>query len=358
MTIYFIILLISVMCLAKISGINENTKLKIIFIILWAISSLRGSGIGNDTITYRNLFMIANRADYIELFKGRYEILYLYLNKFIAFFTDDFTVFLMLVNLFIYCVYYKFIKNNSENKIYSVLLFILMGFFAQTMNVIRLQLAICITLVSFEIRKKGYRKVSILIALLAIGFQRISFVYLLTYILPKKFDKKIAASLIGVSGIALILLPKILSIIGQIVPYYGHYLQGYTYKIGFGNIKLASILQLLLQLCIFIFVYSFRIKKENMNNINHEITLEMYMILMAIFFSILSLEYNLIDRCSSIFWVHSLTIIPNAMRKLERKNRIMYGFVIAIAFFCYFLVIVIWKRDWNNIYPYYTVLFK
>lgn len=353
MTIYFIIILLTFICLAKINGVNENAKLKFIIFLLWGIASFRAVSIGNDTLTYKNLFVYSSHEEFIKIYSGRYEILYLYLNKFISMFTENFTMFLMLINAFIYIVYYKFLKKYSSNKIYSILLFILMGFFGQTLNVIRLQIAICLTIISFMQKENGKFKQSIIWAVLAIGFQRISIVYLVTYLIPKKYEKKIVMlTLLVALGISLS-LTAVLGTIGRVVPYYGNYLQQNTYKIGISDVKMASVLQLILQLCIVI--WALKINKKNRKNWDTEFVYQMYMCIISVGISIVALSYNILDRCATVFWIYSLLLIPNTLKYVNKKNRVLTGMIILLLYLLYFLVITVLKKEWNNIYPYQVV---
>ena len=79
--------------LKKGKSINSHF-LRAAFLILWFFSAFRT--IGKDYYDYSNVFLYSNTS---ELYKYgiNMEIAYVYLNKIIRFFTDDFAIFIIVI---------------------------------------------------------------------------------------------------------------------------------------------------------------------------------------------------------------------------------------------------------------------
>lgn len=355
MIIYIFLLSIIIIFLFKLPYLDKNKKLLIIFVLFWIVSSIRSIQIGNDTKAYYTLFINADKANYFEIFSSRYEIGYLVLNRVIREITNNFTIFLFFINGFIYFSFYKFIKFYSKNYMVSCLIFLLFCFFPQTMNVIRLSLAISLTMLSSICKEKNRTARSLFLAALAVFFQRISFVYLMTFFIHKRNKKNIIMFGGIITIIFWFLMNDILILIGKLIPYYAGYLSSNSlYQIG--DVKLASILQLLLQVIILIFTYIiFKKKQTVMSNKDLDLYMNsMIMIFIAVCITFLSLKFNLIDRCSNIFWIYSIVLLPNAYLKLNRTNRNTALILTLCLGIAYFSTVTIVKKDWNNIYPYET----
>ena len=132
MELYFaIIVLLAFFSIGKIKGIKENSELFVVMCLLWIMASIRSVTVGNDTAEYYRLFKSVCNGAGFEVYQGRYEIGYYYLNEIIGHITNDFNIFLFIINAFTYYAYYLFIKKYSSNYILSVLLFLCLGYWGQ-----------------------------------------------------------------------------------------------------------------------------------------------------------------------------------------------------------------------------------
>src|SRR5699024_4715427 len=102
------------------------------------------------------------------------------LNKFISFFSTNFTVFLIVKSVIILGIYYYLFLNYSSNLSLSLLLLISMGSYYVSFNVIRQFMAAAITILAVINIDKGFKKY-FLIIILASSIHYSALVMLLFY---------------------------------------------------------------------------------------------------------------------------------------------------------------------------------
>lgn len=115
---------------------------KIAVIQMSLIAGLRGLGVGTDTLNYFNIFIAGSKMNLKEMFGYYIEPGYLLISKLIAFFGGNFQLFLIIISFIIYSGIYYLIKYESKNKLLSWFLFITIGYFSSTMNILRQYLAL------------------------------------------------------------------------------------------------------------------------------------------------------------------------------------------------------------------------
>lgn len=341
--------------IGSIRNIEQKTLLKISLFLLGMLATFRSLEIGNDTKNYYELYQNICLSHNFQSLTWRYEIGYLWLNNVISYITNNFTVFLGIINCFIYIVYYFFIKKYSKNYMMSVFLFFTLGIWGNTLNIIRLELAIAIALLSFMVLDSGKvnKFLGVGFTLVPVIFQRISIVYLLGIFTPKSINKKFLRTSFIIAIISTFLLPLILTYVGEFVPYFSEfYLQtGSMYSIN--NIKLASVMNMLMAMMVFLFgfiIYKNHNRKYNQSN---DISLQINMVWISFLILMVSLRFNLIDRCSYFFWTFSIIMIPNALSCIESiPNRKILKFIIILLCVVYFFMTTIYRPEWNCIYPY------
>lgn len=357
MLLYSVIIIgLVYLSIGRIGNIKEDTELKVLMVFLWLMASLRAVTIGNDTQTYYNLFQRVCSVDNIFSLSGRYEVGYLILNRLVGYLTTNFTILLAVVNAIIYFAYYQFIKRYSANKVFSVFLFFTLGMWGQTMNIIRLQLAIAMMIYAFISRddKKNIR--AVLFALLAFSFHRLAIVFWVGLLIPKMIRKEYYILLTVATLVALVILPQLMALAAHFVPYFGTYLSSSSYVIG--EVKLASLVGVLMRFAVL--VVGLYIYRNNCGLFSIEekenISLQINMVFISFLCMLVSLRFNLFDRCSYFFWVFALSLIPNAINYLRLKNnRLFFIIGVAVVCFAYFVIVNIYRPNWNHIFPYVTI---
>ena len=66
----------------------------------------------------------------------------------------------------------------------------------------------------------------------------------------------------------------------------------------------------------------------------------------------LGFSVNLFSRASLYFLLVTVVDIPNALQESQIKDRKFYMFVIGVIMLAYFMVTLMLRPEWNNLYPY------
>lgn len=354
------IFLIIFLVIFSISYIEKNKKKNLLiffFIVFWLMATFRSLDIGNDTKNYYLLYKQICKFSEIQNMTWRYEIGYLLVNKIVSFFTSNFTFFLGVINRYVYIIYYKFIKNYSLNCIFSTFLFFTLGIWGKTVNILRLELAIVIVLTGFLLKEKNKKWIGILLSFLGILFQRISIAYLLSFFIPKKISKNfyIISTLLVI--ILFLNFNIFINLVVQIFPYFKIYLSESS-SYGIGDLKIATVISIFKAFFIFLFgiiayfksnraLYS---KKEN-----QDFLYQINMVYTEFLILFTSLQFNLLDRCSYYFSIFEILMIPNAVKRLNKNEKILCIILILTICVIYFFSITLLKSEWNRLVPYKTI---
>lgn len=146
---------------------SDNLTMKIICFQMILIAGFRSVTVGTDTITYQNIFEATKNMNLIRLFTYYIEPGYMIINKLIYLICTNYHFFLIFSGIIIYYGIYQLINNTSNNKIMSIFLFISIGYFSSSMNIMRQYYALTIIIVAIikYLRNEKLSKVFILIAI-------------------------------------------------------------------------------------------------------------------------------------------------------------------------------------------------
>jgi hypothetical protein len=134
---------------------DMRNKEKLLFTVLALIpvtivSGFRNGKIGNDTENYKLMFQDIAYDDNNE----RIEIGYIYLNKFLQFFTSEPQWLFIIVAVFLSVAIGVFVNKNAKDPFLAILFFVTLGLFQFSLSGVRQTIAIAITLLSMELIKK------------------------------------------------------------------------------------------------------------------------------------------------------------------------------------------------------------
>lgn len=359
---FFYIIIIAILLVLNTVKLNKiQSKYFLIFsmLALWMIASFRSYDIGSDTENYYRLFNTIRAIGYYKDMTWRFETGYLFINYLVSLLTNNFTVFLIIVNTYMYFIYYKFIEKYSSDYLLSVLLFFTFGAWSDSITILRLEIATTTFLLGFMLTDK-IRKRSIIIKFITIWLSfmvhRISLIFSFGFLLPRNFNKKIYKYSLFATLIILIFLPSILNLAGKIIPYFSETYLGPSSTYIIDDIKLASFLKLTMSLLVFVLGY-FYYKVGSDNSIN--VAIQLNMVWMSSLILLLSLRFNILDRCSNFYWTFSIVLIPNIIQynvQLLRNKKIIKILIIVLGI-SYFLITNILRPEWSSIYPYKFIFY-
>lgn len=349
-TVLFITLLIS------ITDRRSNDELKkergfclskpvynCIFICLiltfWFLTAFRGSRIGNDTISY--LYFYEQIAiDGIDT-NLQMELGYQYFCLILSKINPD-PYFLLFTSATIcYGICGTYIYRKSENILYStVLLFcVAFSFFASG---IRQAIAMAIVLVAYSKIKDGKRIFPIILIILASCFHMsalIAFLWFTHKFIPKKpviiIIFSLAISILAASG-------NLNSIITSVLEKYQAYFE--TESVGAGWLGITY--YVLRALVFYLFLY-----KANEGNEKTR-SLEICNTILLLITVCLGFSVSIFSRASLYYLLITVVDIPNEFNSGKIKNRDRWMLIIGIVMIAFFMVTLILRPEWNNLYPY------
>lgn len=340
--------------ITHISNKEKNTKdklfLVIVFFVMFIIVATRAMNIGNDTLSYLNIFRKCSIYKWDILSADMYyEKGYLFFNVLLSFISSKPRFFMIIMSaLFNYAVY-RFIKDNSNNYLLSVLMYINLLFFYQSMTMMRQFLALSIVLLfslKFVKEKKIFKFIlSIIIASL---FHSSALIAILLYpIYYLKYSKKMVFIIFLSSMIVLITL-------NQVYPFVASMLNRETYYMTMvGETKLANIISTLIYFVMFLFC-SFVSKKGE----GYEKDFYLYTLIVAAAIFFISINMAVLSRASQYYAILAIISLPNLMENKVKNNKIIYSIVIVIFMMLYSSIVMIYRPEWNSAFNYKSCIIK
>lgn len=189
--------------------VKKTVYLGIMFVLMFLVSIFR-YGIGNDYFSYIRIFRQIDSASFGETFTLGFEPLFALLTKLITFVTDDLRVMYGIYAVLILAPVAWAIRKYSDNVWLSVVVYLCLTLFYNSLNFIRQSMAASLLLLAYGFMKE--RKVvpvlifGICAALLHYTAAAFIPLYLLTLIRPTKKNLIIYGSVsVGVLAVCLIM---------------------------------------------------------------------------------------------------------------------------------------------------------
>lgn len=309
--------------------------------LLWFLTAFRDSSIGNDTVTYLGYFDWidshgVNGNLSIEL---GFQYIYVFLSKLT---TNPYSIVVFCATVcYLICGWY--IYKYSENILFSlVMLFCL--FFSSFTNIIRQALAMVIVLIAYEMIKKGKKISAVMLILLASLFHISALITFLwfahEYICQKPkivISCTVVLMLMSISGNLDILLSWLLK------EYQGYFSSEYA---GNGWLGVSIEMVRALVFCAIIYIAHKKTIKETESSMAYSNA-----ILMVLFIC-LGFTVNIFSRICAYFMLPMVVEIPNAFNTGKVKNRNLWMMLIGGVLLACFIIILIFRPEWNALYPY------
>lgn len=337
------------------SNNRDSIFLVITFTIFAILVGLRSVTVGNDTASYTILFNEISSTQ-ILLLETRFEKGFIYLNKILSFIWDDPQILFIVASVIIMFSFAVFIKRYSDNIWLSVLIFFTFGYYSGSNNTIRQFIALSIVLWAYDyILKKKLLKFVVLI-MIASQFHITAITFILAYPLANlKLSKKNIILFISIAAIGYGAFNILLNIALKIFPQYSYYV-GSEYMTG--GIRLASVMNFLVLAIIGVLFWGSSIRKYKFTkkgNITYNASVDIWGIylIISILLTFISFKFNLIERFAEYFTVSVIITLPNIVSRIKNKTLKVLNYVgISIFFILYSTIILVYRPEWNQIYPY------
>jgi hypothetical protein len=341
MAIYFINLLLILfwtIILKIINNKNRNAIIFILFIQLYLLLALRAPTVGVDTYGYINLFNRSKLFPFWEFGYSRHEWGYLFLNKILSF-VDSEQVFVAILAFIPLYIFFKFISRESKMPWLSIYLFITLGFYTNTFNLLRQVIAISIITISYKYLKENNLKKFCIWVIIASLFHISALAFLPIYFVRN--NKLNYKSMCIYSSIGLFLIIFGNKIISIIINRFSSI--EYQIKSNGGFIMLAVLISTLI---LGLFFSKSVLSKNDRSIVLYNI------LIFAILTQVLALDFALFTRVTSYFRVFLIILIPEVIYYIKDRNIRVIGvfLVVCLTAIQYYMTL---KADLSGIVPYY-----
>lgn len=316
------------------------------WLVLFLISILRDELVGADTGVYNLYFKeISNLGFPVSSYMG-IEKGYVFLNSLIGLINQDPRFLMFCMAVIILGGYFVFIKNNSQDKILSTILFFCLGNFFMSMHIYRQSIAIIILLMGYSLIKKRRFIYFLFLNILAIMFHKTAVIFFPIYFLyHKKIRLEVIIGLISTGLIFFLLGNKIISML--ILKDYQKYVNNITGGEGY-NLLIFNLAILIGILIIKSISCSTVLEKLNLKK---EYNLLVYIMLIILNIQLLANHFSVMTRINMYFYGLLIVLIPNFLTVIQNRNTALLIKAIILCMYLFLLIVNI-MQDSNSVVPY------
>lgn len=360
MTVY-LFLIVTLIMFAPVANINRRVYLFSSLFVIWIIMSLRGYMVGNDTLTYVQLYpQIAQQDLTVGFFKqmigGRFEFGFILLVKFLYFFTPNPRLLIIVVVTVEILALAYFLENLSCDIPLSLILFVTMNFMGLSMSAMRQCLAMGLGMVAIVYLLKNYNWQFFLIIFIAGSFHKAAFVLLILYPMYKMtISFKTLALWLSIFVVAYLTFGTWFSVVTQQVTSYTNYGM-------LNNTGDSSSLGIILKIIELVIIIAFCIlapwpkKTEVRIGVDYGLNTWQFFLLMLVIsigMSFLALKFSQISRISIFFEIVILVLVPRTISLFKNvSTKFICSTIVVCSAVLYFYVIQIYRPEWYGIVPY------
>lgn len=306
---------------------------------MFFLTACRAHSIGNDTETYVRYFNAIKEMGINHRYQ--IELGYQYINLLIAKITKNENFFLVIISSIVYMGIGRYIYKYSKNVLISVCLFFCL-FFSSFTSMVRQSLAMVIGLFAYQmLKEKRYVQFAILVVIAA--FIHKSALVLLLLLLYKWIPYR-CKYIYGIAGVIAVLSASgiLNEILIMVLPEYQYYFSSVYASSGWLAVSFAVLR------AFFLYWMAFDSCKENLKE-SKLILCVFGMLLLCCSFGY---SVNLFVRASEYFLLIGIVEIPNMFYERKVKNYRIKEIAVCSFLVCYFILVLIYRPEWNRIYPY------
>lgn len=323
---------------------SRRTCLLISCIWMILVIGLRAYTIGTDTYTYYITYKSSYYQSLENYFtaKGLVNILYDYVRRMFLMFSFPFQNMLIFEGIVIMIPIYIFATRYSAIPWLSVLIYIGMGYFNQSMNISRQYISIGIVLIAILFAFNSRVKQFVLLVLLASLFHISALMVLVLYPVINSNKRILNKIMIGLIPFGFIIPLFLSSNLSKYLPL--------EYYRASGNGGMTSVI-----IWIILLLYLLFVNKQKNNNIqsderNHQIKntgctcsiidIEIRLISLSIFFQSFITKFVVIGRIAYYFIIPFYVLLPNVLFEIiSERSKIAAKVVVATLVLLFYFVL-------------------
>jgi transmembrane protein EpsG len=319
---------------------DKNIKLLItIGLQLFFISAFRAKDVGIDLQRYIPRYNLIASTEWKDIFSLRhvvdFEYGYILYNKVISTLFKNEQALLIVTSAIVTFSFSYFIWKYSKIPWLSFYLFITLGFWGSSFNILRQYIAMSILMFSIKYIKNRNLLKFLACLCLAISFHTTSIFYIILYPLYNIKINKIHITLLSFIAIVNMFATEyiIKLIVGQTS--YSKYFQDIGSGLGHGSGEGNLAILVLVIICVLFF-------RKLVEDSNSNINLWLNMLIVAAFLNILALDLGIFERVMKYFMIAIIIAIPNTIYSLKQLEMRLIGktLVIVLTAYYYFAILM------------------
>lgn len=319
------------------------------FTTLLILSGMRGLNVGVDTEMFVRVFRnTPNGLADLDKYADRFEYGYRLFQCTIAEFTSDPHALLFLGALVTLILMYVVFYKESRLPWFSILMFMTLMFYYNSMNMMRQYIAIALTCTAIYCLTQDKKVAFVCFTIIAGLFHTSAYIVLillpLSYI---KINTKKRYIYIVVSAVIALGIGSLLPLLIRMMPNYQGYLTSDRY---FLQNQLGTILKVLVYLLFFILVdYSYRKSSDG----SKAEQVEYWASLLGLVITLAAINGSILTRMGTYFSIMFCISVPNSLVKIPNKtNKTFLAIFVMGGCLMYNLVILIFRPYWSGVLPY------
>lgn len=332
-----------------------NKLLILCALLLILVSAFRSFSVGFDTQTYADYFNSKSHDPTLINFEKAFETAYLLLIKL----NLDFTVFLLIFNIFLIFVFIYIIKKYSINPIMSIYLIVSLAILTNSFNGTRQYIACAFFLLSLPSLQNGNVFKYLFFVLCAYLFHNSALMLIPIYFVRYfKLNKKFFLFTI-ISGIlALILMDNIIMFVSRYttINYYERYVLTQILNESISLYNIAYIAGLIFVFLVLLYGQNFIQKSNKLSDkfkSNYQFLLKIFYL--SVFIRTLATFsgiFSLINRFSVYFFFPIVILIPNLIYAFVKINLQKFANITVVLIGFMYLIGSVFVRKTNGVFPY------
>jgi hypothetical protein len=311
------------------------------FLLLFFISILRNQVVGTDLNAYLPLYDNISTDSWDYIFYRRYEPGYILFNKLLSYISLDNRILIVAISFFVIFIFIKFILKYSPIPWLSIFLFVSLGHYVSTFNILRQWMAIAITLIAIHylVNHKNIKFVIGILTAALFHYTALSLLVLL-FICKVKLIWRYYFAIIFVSIISVYLFGE------KIMQYFLLLRISDAYEYAMTEGEGFSLFFLLLFLSFIGFIFKNKVLKMNPNY-----SIFYHIVIFAVCFQILAVYFSLFTRVALYFYVFLIVYLPIIVSSIQEKKFRRIA-IVSIVLLSPIMLYIALKSNTAGIFPY------
>lgn len=304
---------------------------------LFVTAAFRNLSVGGDLENYIPAYEHISQSSWDKLLFVPFETGYVFLNKILSLITPEVRLLLIFISGFIVFGYIRSIYRNSTMPWLSLFLFMAIGFFTESLSMLRQAIAMVIILSGLKYVEERHFRKYLLIVILAMSFHLTAVILIILY--PFSMMKlNLRNFILLITGCGLFMQTLGRCILNYVI---SNFYSLYSSKIESGSG--FSMLLLLLAIAVGGLL---------LNSPNRSPKVYMSMIALSCCMQLFALQFALFARIVMYFSMALIIYIPETLSRIQNKEiRLMMILLVCVLATMYFIFLIL-GRNAAGIVPY------